>query len=119
MPQDPSIETGTSAGDSETNAALRTYWRRNLLIMSVLLAIWAGISLGCGILWVDFLNQFTLFDTGFPLGFWFAQQGSIIGFVLIVLVYALLMNRADRVHHRERRQRAAANRDSNGGPSGE
>ena len=86
--------------------------------MAVLLTIWAGISLGCGILFVDFLNQFTLFNTGFPLGFWFAQQGSIIGFVLIVLVYAVLMNRADRVHHRERRRRAA-NRDNSGGNTGE
>jgi putative solute:sodium symporter small subunit len=75
------------------------YWRSNLRIMAVLLAVWAFCGLGCGILWADWLNQFHL--GGFPLGFWFAQQGSIVVFVVLILVYALMMGRLDRRHHAE------------------
>ena len=84
--------------------------------MLVLLAIWLIAGLGCGVLWADRLNaiQFRgqpLRLGGFPLGFWFAQQGSIIIFVLLILVYALLLNGLDRRHHQEilelRRQREA------------
>jgi putative solute:sodium symporter small subunit len=81
---------------------LRKYWRSNLRLMGVLLVIWAAVSLGCGILLADTLNRFQLPGTGYPLGFWFAQQGSIVTFVLLILVYALLMNRLDKVHHEER-----------------
>lgn len=80
---------------------LRRYWRRNVSYMIVLLVIWAAAGLGCGILWADWLNQFKLGATGFPLGFWFAQQGSIIIFVLLILVYCVLMNRLDKKHHAE------------------
>lgn len=73
------------------------YWRKNLRIMAVLLAIWAIVGLGAGVLFADFLNQWSL--GGYPLGFWFAQQGSIIVFVVLILVYALMMNRLDREHH--------------------
>lgn len=73
-----------------------SYWNKNLKIMSFLLFCWFFFSLGCGVLWVDYLNQFTIPGTGFKLGFWFAQQGSVIAFVLIVLTYALLMNRLDK-----------------------
>ena len=69
--------------------------------MAVLLFVWAGVGLGAGVLFADLLNAYTLPRTGFPLGFWFAQQGSIISFVLIILVYCLLMNRFDDQHHRE------------------
>jgi putative solute:sodium symporter small subunit len=82
-----------------TQAALRRYWRSNLKIMAVLLVIWAAASFGCGILLADWLNQFRLPGTGFPLGFWFAQQGSILVFVLCILAYCLAMNRLDRRHH--------------------
>ena len=81
--------------------SLRRYWRSNLQIMAVLLAIWFFAGLGCGVLWADWLNQFTLPGTAFPLGFWFAQQGSIVIFVIVILVYCLLMNRLDRRHHEE------------------
>ncbi|NDV62808.1 DUF4212 domain-containing protein [Puniceicoccales bacterium CK1056] len=83
-------------------AILRSYWRSNLRLMSVLLAIWAFVGLGCGVLFADVLNQYTLPGTGYPLGFWFAQQGSIVTFVVLILVYALAMNRLDRIHHEER-----------------
>ncbi len=68
--------------------------------MAVLLVIWAVVGLGAGVLFADSLNAWHL--GGFPLGFWFAQQGSIIAFVLIVLVYAVLLNRLDRRYHEER-----------------
>jgi putative solute:sodium symporter small subunit len=74
----------------------RLYWRQNLIYLGVLLSIWAFVSFGCGIVFAEWLNQFQLPGTGFPLGFWFAQQGSIYVFVLLVLVYVLLMNRLDR-----------------------
>jgi putative solute:sodium symporter small subunit len=80
---------------------LRRYWHRNILLMSGLLVLWAVAGLGCGVLWADSLNAYSLFGTGYPLGFWFAQQGSIIVFVVLVLVYALVMNRLDRSHLKE------------------
>ena len=94
--------------DPAVHAALGRYWRTNLRIMLVLLVIWAGVSFGCGILLVEWLNQFRLPLTGFPLGFWFAQQGAIAGFVLCILVYCILMNRLDRRHHEELERLAAA-----------
>nr|WP_246222596.1 DUF4212 domain-containing protein [Phytoactinopolyspora limicola] len=72
----------------------REYWRRNLRLMAVLLVIWFAVSFGCGILFVEQLNEITFFD--YPLGFWFAQQGSIYTFVVLILVYALRMDRLDR-----------------------
>ena len=72
----------------------RAYWRRNLTLMVKLLAIWFAVSFGCGIILVDWLNQFHL--GGYPLGFWFAQQGSIYVFVALIFYYARAMNRLDR-----------------------
>ncbi len=72
------------------------YWRRNLRILALLLSIWFVVSYGCGILFVDALNRVRLPGTGFKLGFWFAQQGSIYAFVVLVFVYAAWMNRLDR-----------------------
>jgi putative solute:sodium symporter small subunit len=69
--------------------------------MAGLLVLWAAASFGCGILIADWLNQFRLPFTGFPLGFWFAQQGSIVVFVLCILLYCIAMNRLDRRHHDE------------------
>ena len=83
-------------------ALLRRYWRRNLMLMAGLLLVWAAAGLGCGVLFADVLNQFHLY--GYPLGFWFAQQGSIIIFVLLILVYCLAMNVMDARHHRELEQ---------------
>ncbi len=80
-------------------SAQRRYWRNNITIMAVLLGVWAFVGLGCGILWADWLNQWQL--GGVPLGFWFAQQGSIATFVIIILIYAILMNRLDARYHRK------------------
>ncbi len=67
--------------------------------MAILLVVWAIAGLGCGVLFADTLNRFRL--GGFPLGFWFAQQGSILIFVLLILVYGLLLNRLDAERHQD------------------
>ena len=69
------------------------YWKRNLRLMLTLLVIWFVVSFGFGILLVEQLNQIVI--AGFPLGFWFAQQGSIYVFLLLILVYAVRMDRLD------------------------
>ena len=74
----------------------RQYWIANLRLVGILLTIWFVVSFGCGILLVDFLNQIQI--GGFKLGFWFAQQGSIVVFVVLIFVYAALANRLDRIH---------------------
>jgi putative solute:sodium symporter small subunit len=71
----------------------RQYWRRNVRLMSILLTIWALVSFGAGIIFVDQLNQISLF--GIPLGFWFAQQGSIVVFVVLIWVYVTRMDKLD------------------------
>jgi putative solute:sodium symporter small subunit len=71
-----------------------SYWKRNLAYIGVLLAIWAAVSYGASILLADWLDRIHLF--GFPLGFWFATQGSILTFVVLVFVYVKLMNDLDR-----------------------
>lgn len=79
----------------DTMQEMRTeYWRKNLRLMAVLLTIWAVVSYGCGILFVDVLN--TIRVAGFPLGFWFAQQGSIYVFVALIFVYVWRMRKLDR-----------------------
>lgn len=95
------MTTDTQRRDAAVRAALARYWRANLRIMALLLIIWAAVSFGFGILLADWLNQFRLPLSGFPLGFWFAQQGSIVVFVICILVYCLAMNRLDRRHHDE------------------
>lgn len=69
------------------------YWKANLRYLVFLLIIWFVFSFGTGILFVDQLNQFQF--GGFKLGFWFAQQGSIYVFVILIFVYVYLMNRLD------------------------
>ena len=72
----------------------QNYWRSNLKILSILLSIWFIVSFGFGIIFSDFLDQFQI--GGFKLGFWFAQQGSIYLFVLLIFIYILLMNNLDK-----------------------
>lgn len=72
----------------------KKYWRENLKYLAILLAIWFVVSYGCGVLWVQQLN--TIKFGGFKLGFWFAQQGSIYVFVVLIFVYVGLMNRLDK-----------------------
>jgi len=72
----------------------QNYWRSNLKILSILLSIWFIVSFGFGIIFSDFLDQFQI--GGFKLGFWFAQQGSIYLFVLLIFIYIQLMNKLDK-----------------------
>jgi len=69
------------------------YWRRNLQIIISYLIIWFLVSYGAGILFAGFLNQFQIF--GFKLGYWFANQGSVLAFCMLTVAYALRMNRLD------------------------
>jgi putative solute:sodium symporter small subunit len=72
----------------------RLYWRTNLRYLGLLLAVWFVVSYGFGILLVDQLD--TIRIGGFKLGFWFAQQGSIYVFIVLIFVYVRLMNRLDK-----------------------
>ena len=72
------------------------YWAATIRLTISLLVIWFVVSYGCGILFADALNQLRFF--GFPLGFWFAQQGAIYVFVALIFVYVKLMNRLDARH---------------------
>ena len=90
----------------------QAYWRKNVQILAILLSIWFLVSYLLGIVFVEDLNEYRL--GGFPLGFWFAQQGSIVVFVLLILIYALVLNRLDASHHREL-ERVWADRDPSGG----
>jgi putative solute:sodium symporter small subunit len=72
------------------------YWKANLRIMAICLVIWFIVSFGLGILFAGPLDNFSLF--GYPLGFWFAQQGSIYTFLGLIFFYSWRMNRLDREH---------------------
>ncbi|NOX94354.1 MAG: DUF4212 domain-containing protein [Alphaproteobacteria bacterium] len=82
--------------DEETSKAsnAQLYWRENVKLLGMLLAIWFAVSFGAGILFVDILNQIQI--GGFKLGFWFAQQGSIIVFVILIFVYAARMRQIEK-----------------------
>ena len=75
------------------------YWKKNLKYLVILLSIWFTVSFGFGILLIDELNQIKI--GGFKLGFWFAQQGSIYIFVLLIFIYVLLMNRLDKKYRKD------------------
>ncbi|EIC23129.1 DUF4212 domain-containing protein [Thiorhodovibrio frisius] len=70
------------------------YWKANLGLLAILLTIWFIVSYGFGILLAPMLNSFSL--GGYPLGFWFAQQGSIYVFMVLIFVYAYRMNTLDK-----------------------
>ena len=70
------------------------YWRINIKYVKILLIIWFVFSFLFGIILKDFLNVFSI--AGFKLGFWFAQQGSIYVFVILIFVYVKLMNNLDK-----------------------
>lgn len=79
----------------------QAYWRANTKLIVTLLLIWAFVSLGCGILLVPVLNNISIGNV--PLGFWFAQQGSIYVFVILIFVYAYRMDKLDRKYDINRR----------------
>ncbi|NKB34130.1 MAG: DUF4212 domain-containing protein [Pseudomonadales bacterium] len=77
----------------------QSYWKSNIKIVLSLLAVWFFISFGCGILLVDFLDNFRI--GGFKLGFWIAQQGAILVFVVLIFVYIYLMDKLDDKYNLE------------------
>lgn len=78
----------------QTSEAEGAYWRENIRLLLTLMAIWFACSFGAGILFRDFLDQFSL--GGYPLGFWFAQQGSIYIFIALIFYYVVKMRRIER-----------------------
>lgn len=77
-------------------SANRSYWRANLRLLAVLMSIWALVSFGAGIVFREWLDQFFL--GGYPLGFWFAQQGSIYVFIALIFIYSRAIHRLERRH---------------------
>jgi putative solute:sodium symporter small subunit len=73
------------------------YWKTNVKYLLVLIPCWFVVALVLPIMLADWLNQFHF--GGFPLGFWFAMQGSLIGFVILIFIYVRLMNKLDKKHH--------------------
>ena len=79
---------------SEERSAAHAYWHANKRLIYILLGIWAFVSFGCAILFAPFLNQFYIGQL--PMGFWFAQQGSIYVFVILIFVYTWRMKKIER-----------------------
>jgi putative solute:sodium symporter small subunit len=92
-------EDGKRAMDKSTGSQQEhrtAYWQANLRIVAGLLTIWFVVSYVFGILLAEPLNAVNVPLTGYPLGFWFAQQGSIYVFVALIFVYVFMMNRLDK-----------------------
>jgi len=98
---DDASAQGPDLHEPQIHALLESYWRKNVIVTIMLLALWAIAGIGCGVIFADKLNQFHLFGSGLPLGFWFAHQGSIMIFVLLILLYCLILNRLDAKHHED------------------
>jgi len=77
---------------SKNNA--KAYWKENIRYVLILMSVWFIVSYGAGIMFKDALNEIRL--GGFKLGFWFAQQGSMYVFVILIFVYVRLMNKLDK-----------------------
>jgi putative solute:sodium symporter small subunit len=84
----------TEQNQDEKQNKAKAYWKENIKYLCILLFIWAIVSYGAGIVFKDELNEFRL--GGFKLGFWFAQQGAMYVFVLLIFVYVRLMNKLDK-----------------------
>lgn len=96
MNQEP--ETDSPASNNSGENAANAYWAKSLQVVCTILALWAFISLGCGILFRDLLDSMMPNVGGAPFGFWMAQQGAIIGFLVLLVVYMVWMNALDRSH---------------------
>ncbi|EGN74693.1 putative solute:sodium symporter small subunit [Idiomarina sp. A28L] len=78
----------------ESQDHAKAYWKENLSLMLKLLTVWFVVSFGFGIILVDVLNHITFF--GFKLGFWYAQQGAIYTFIVLIFIYIKQMNKLDK-----------------------
>jgi putative solute:sodium symporter small subunit len=85
-----------SSSDARGDAARDAYWKANVRVLCTLLAVWAFVTFGCGILMGPWLDQFHL--GGFPLGFWFTQQGAMLFYVVLIFTYHLWMKRIERAY---------------------
>ena len=85
-----------SVVDPETRARHAEYWSRNIRYVLSLVAVWFVVSYGFGIVLAEPLNTITIPGTGFPLGFWFAQQGSIFVFIALIFYFSRAMSRFER-----------------------
>ncbi len=83
-----------SDDDQKTHEKQDAYWSDNLRLLGILMSIWFIVSFGAGILFRPFLDQFSI--GGYPLGFWFAQQGSIYVFIILIFVYTIRMRAIER-----------------------
>lgn len=81
----------------QSKDAAKAYWHENVRLLLILLSIWLVVSFGAGILFVEQLNQIRF--GGFKLGFWFAQQGCIYVFLLLIFFYAWKMNKIDKKYN--------------------
>jgi putative solute:sodium symporter small subunit len=79
---------------NETPNKMSSYWKKNLRTLLILLFVWFVVSFGFGIILVEQLNQYHF--GGYPLGFWFAQQGAIYCFIVLIFIYVIRMNLLDR-----------------------
>lgn len=84
-----------SSGASPSAGSQDEYWSRNIRYLGILLSVWFVVSYGFGIVFAESLNAMNLPGTNYPLGFWFAQQGSVYVFVVLIFIYVWLMNRLD------------------------
>lgn len=91
---EPNDTPGHTPDHDVTEAVTRAYWRENLSLMAILLVIWFAVSFGAGILAREWLDQISI--GGAPLGFWFAQQGSIFVFVALIFIYSARMTQIER-----------------------
>lgn len=86
----------THDGEVLSESRASEYWKANISFLGKLLAVWFAVSFGAGVILADTLDQFTFL--GFPLGFWFAQQGAIYVFVVLIFVYVIGMQKIDRAY---------------------
>ena len=97
MEPDPNPFQSPDENGSQTKVDVvdQTYWKKSLQIVTGILVVWATVSLGCGILFRELLDGILPMVGGAPFGFWIAQQGAIIVFLILLVAYMVLMNRLD------------------------
>lgn len=93
----------TTGNQDAVGTRSNAYWKANLRLIAWCLALWGAVSYGCGILFVEQLNYFSL--GGYKLGFWFAQQGAMYGFVALIFFYNWRVTKLDRRYLVERDKR--------------